>query len=120
MMPPAPARFSTTTGLPQRSPSFWPIARANTSVAPPGVWGTTSLTGRSGHGCAVQGDAKPISAATTATPDHTRVMILLRGARANVDRAGDRGRQIRPLLQQLALHRLGIERARLDALVDSQ
>jgi len=45
MMAPAPARFSTTTLWPQRSPSFIAISRAMPSVAPPGGMGTIILTG---------------------------------------------------------------------------
>jgi len=46
--PPAATRFSTTTGCPRISASFGPTKRAATSVAPPGVLGTTSLIGFAG------------------------------------------------------------------------
>src|SRR4051812_22231434 len=52
MLVPAPGRFSTTTGLPRRSSSFAPRSRARTSVAPPGVKGTTIVIGRFGKSCA--------------------------------------------------------------------
>src|SRR5258706_8249391 len=120
MMPAAPPRLSTPAGLPQRSLSRWPIARANTSVAPPGVCGTTRRTGWSGYGCAALGNAVPKNPATSARPSHRWVMGLLRRAGADVDRRGDRRRQVRALLEQRALHRLGIERARLDAGVDRE
>src|SRR5262249_34750552 len=48
MLPPAPARFSTTTGWPQRSPSFWATRRAMMSVPPPGVKPTSMRTGLAG------------------------------------------------------------------------
>ena len=53
ILPPAPALFSTITGWPRRSPSFWPSTRAITSVAPPGAHGTTILIGLVGKFCAM-------------------------------------------------------------------
>jgi len=35
----APALFSTTTGLPSASVTFWPVRRATRSIAPPGEAG---------------------------------------------------------------------------------
>jgi hypothetical protein len=46
--PPAPPRLSTTSGLPRRSPSCWPITRATMSLLPPGGNGTISRIGRLG------------------------------------------------------------------------
>src|SRR5258708_27543289 len=48
ILPAAPARFSTTTGWPQRSPSFCATIRAMMSVPPPGVKATTIRTGLAG------------------------------------------------------------------------
>ena len=50
-VPPAPGRFSTTTGCPQRSPSLGPIMRAEMSVALPAENGTTMRTGLLGNFC---------------------------------------------------------------------
>ena len=50
MVPPAPGRFSITTGWPHISESFWPTVRARMSVALPAVNGTTILTGLLGKG----------------------------------------------------------------------
>ena len=46
--PPAPVRFSTTTGWPQSSASFGAVVRAMMSVTPPGEKATTILTARFG------------------------------------------------------------------------
>src|ERR1051325_10457915 len=51
-VPLAPARFSTTTGPPRVSASFWPTSRATMSVPPPGGKATMILTGFDGKGCA--------------------------------------------------------------------
>jgi hypothetical protein len=48
MMPPAPGRFSTTTGWPSASESFGATRRAGVSVAPPGENGTISRMVRFG------------------------------------------------------------------------
>ena len=40
MVPPAPARFSTTTGVPQRAVRCWAQSRPMMSVVPPGAAGT--------------------------------------------------------------------------------
>jgi hypothetical protein len=45
---PAPARFSTITGLPSRSESLGATTRATVSTAPPGAHGTIMVTGRDG------------------------------------------------------------------------
>ena len=54
---PAPARLSITTLWPSLSPSFLPISRPSTSVAPPGGNGITSVMGLEGKAasCAMAG-----------------------------------------------------------------
>ena len=49
MVPPAPARFSTTTCCPQVSDRCCPRIRDTTSAIPPGGKGTINLTGLLGH-----------------------------------------------------------------------
>ena len=51
MVPPAPVRFSITTGCPQFSLIFWEIMRARTSDVPPGENGTTKRIGLLGKFC---------------------------------------------------------------------
>src|SRR6185503_12764741 len=53
--PPAPVRFSTTTGWPQSSPSFGAMVRAMMSVTPPGENATITRTGLAGQFCASAG-----------------------------------------------------------------
>jgi hypothetical protein len=48
--PPAPERFSTTTGWPSRCERKLPGSRPSVSVVVPGAKGTTSRSGRSGQG----------------------------------------------------------------------
>src|SRR5258706_11289558 len=50
--PPAPPRFSTTTGCPHSCCSFTPTVRAVMSVPPPGANGTTKVTDLAGQVCA--------------------------------------------------------------------
>src|SRR6267378_496245 len=50
MLPPAPARFSTTTCCPRFSPIVLATIRATVSVPPPGSKPTTIDTGRLGNG----------------------------------------------------------------------
>src|SRR5439155_21053940 len=52
MIPSAPDRLSTMTGLPKDSESFWVIRRPRTSAGPPAGNGTTSLIGLVGYDCA--------------------------------------------------------------------
>src|SRR5690242_4331862 len=52
MLPPAPPRFSTTTGCPIRSDTFWASVRATVSAKPPAAKPTTKCTGREGYACA--------------------------------------------------------------------
>src|SRR6218665_678250 len=64
--PPAPGRFSTTTGWPSLSLRILASSRELLSVMPPGVNGTTKLIGRVGQVCpAASAGAK---AATTHSP----------------------------------------------------
>src|SRR6266576_1819708 len=67
IVPPAPGRFSMTTGCPQYSESFWPNVRARMSVALPAVNGTMILTGFVGHACALANEAHSAQSAITAT-----------------------------------------------------
>src|SRR5438445_816554 len=46
IVPPAPGRLSSTSGLPHNSCSFGPSARAGTSTAPPGENGMMACTAR--------------------------------------------------------------------------
>src|SRR3989442_4381466 len=63
MLPPAPARFSTTNCWPKALESSGAIARARMSVVPPGAKGTTILTGLVGQLlCAAAGVAVKIIA----------------------------------------------------------
>src|SRR5438046_3317444 len=66
IVPPAPGWFSTTTGWPQYSESFWPNVRARISVALPAVNGTTILTGFVGHACAPANEAHKVQSAIAA------------------------------------------------------
>src|SRR2546425_9659053 len=52
MWPFAPTRFSTTTGCPRLSDSFWPTTRAARSEPPPAGKATTIFTARTGYPCA--------------------------------------------------------------------
>src|SRR5512133_91756 len=66
-VPPAPARFSTTTGWPSRAASPAATRRPSRSLDPPGGKGTTSLIGRVGKaGCASAGRATAPSASPIA------------------------------------------------------
>ncbi len=61
MLPPAPARFSTTTLWPMFSESFFATMRAAVSVPPPGAKPTVSVTVRDGKlDCA----SAPVAAST--------------------------------------------------------
>src|SRR5882672_11991422 len=74
IVPPAPARFSTSTGWPQAALSFSPISRAAMSVALPAANGTTmriGLTGKLAAACAgASGDPDDNTAAVSATSAH--------------------------------------------------
>src|SRR5574339_139313 len=64
--PPAPTRFSATTGWPHISCSLAATARPMMSVELPGVNAMTSRTGLAGYACARQAPAR-IESATKAT-----------------------------------------------------
>src|SRR2546422_8299427 len=52
-MPPAPGRFSLTTGCPRPAPRCWPTSLAMMSLVPaPAAKGTSRRTGRFGQACA--------------------------------------------------------------------
>ena len=70
MLPPAPGRFSITTGWPHFSDSFWPTMRASASEAPPGVCGTMMRTGLAGKVWARAAGALPktVASASRAVP----------------------------------------------------
>src|SRR5712672_7317 len=72
ILPPAPARFSTTNCWPRVSLSFAPTILAMISTGPPGANGTMTRTGLFGQSCAWQ---------TTAHAAHnakTRTIVLMR------------------------------------------
>ena len=76
--PPAPPRFSTTTGLPSFSAMALPRSRAMLSVPPPGANGTTSVMGRVGKSCAAAGpDGPSRPAATPTTASVAKVVVRL-------------------------------------------
>src|SRR5919201_313082 len=62
MLPPAPARFSTTTCWPSNSPSAGATMRPTVSVPPPGSKPTTVVIGFAGKFCAAAPSATPIRA----------------------------------------------------------
>src|SRR5437868_4493178 len=82
MLPPAPARFSTTTCWPRSSPKAGATMRAVVSVPPPGSKPTTVVTGLAGYPCAVAPCAMP-SAASAA---NTRFICILLVLAASEDR----------------------------------
>ena len=45
MLPPAPGRFSITTGWPHAVVSHWPMMRASVSLPPPAAYGEISRMG---------------------------------------------------------------------------
>src|SRR5882672_6281420 len=57
MLPPAPARLSTTTGTPRLSESFFAIRRAAVSAAPPAAKPTTMVIGFFGNSWAAAGSS---------------------------------------------------------------
>src|SRR5262249_35953942 len=74
MLPAAPGRLSTTTGLPQRSPSFCATSRAMMSTPPPGANPTSMRTGFAGYCAPAPSGA---SAAATAVSAAMRIFIAL-------------------------------------------
>src|SRR5216117_1553803 len=65
MLPPAPARFSTTNCWPRVSLSFAPTILAMMSTGPPGAKGTMTRTGLFGQPCAKQAPASAHAASAT-------------------------------------------------------
>src|SRR4051812_43256313 len=74
MLPLAPARFSTTTVAPVRSPSRAAIFRAIASPPPPAEKGTITRIGRDGYVCCALADVAHI--ATTATPAKSHLLDI--------------------------------------------
>src|SRR2546430_14373204 len=74
MMPPAPARFSTTMVWPRSSPSFFCMTRATVSVPPPGAKPTTRVIGRPGYPWA---DAFATMASAAASATMIFMLLLL-------------------------------------------
>src|SRR6266850_6212686 len=69
MLPPAPARFSTTTCCPRFSPIVLATIRATVSVPPPGSKPTTIVTGLLGKPCAN-------AVAANRTPQHVETNLM--------------------------------------------
>src|SRR2546421_11525851 len=69
MLPPAPARFSTTTCWPMFSLIVLATMRATVSVPPPGSKPTTIVTGLLGKPCA-------IAVAANRTPQHAEKNLM--------------------------------------------
>src|SRR5207247_10461038 len=65
MLPPAPARFSTTNCWPRVSLSFAPTILAMMSTGPPGAKGTMTRTGLFGQPCGRQAPASAHAASAT-------------------------------------------------------
>src|SRR5437868_6911812 len=76
MLPPAPARFSSTTCWPRSSPKAGATMRAVVSVPPPGSKPTTVVTGLAGYPCAVAPCAMP-SAASAANTRFICILLLV-------------------------------------------
>src|SRR5262249_32728114 len=75
MLPPAPVRFSTTTGCAHFAESLSPTMRASTSLMPPPGNGTTNLIARVGYPvCAKAGP--PTSRTARAARQRTAVLIM--------------------------------------------
>src|SRR5713226_9114885 len=76
MLPPAPARFSTTTCCPRLSPSVLATMRATVSVPPPGSKPTTIVIGLLGKTPCARALAAKANAKTAAK--HLMAVVLLR------------------------------------------
>src|SRR5258706_10296804 len=88
MLPEAPARFSTTTGCPQRAASLSPTMRGSASAAPPAGNGTMTRIGRPGYpgaGSWAQADAATRRLASDAHR-HEFMLPLLRNRPDRHDR----------------------------------
>jgi hypothetical protein len=75
MLPPAPARLSTTTATPSSCDSGCAMMRAMASVAPPGDQGTMNLIGLVGQVCAIA--AGNVAASPTAAIARNKVRRTL-------------------------------------------
>src|SRR5205085_7890031 len=84
----APARFSISTGWPQRSLMRWPTKRAMRSVGPPGGNGTMMRIGRFGKFAAAPSDyaATGAVAAANATNASTKRRTLRTLVKLHPDR----------------------------------
>jgi hypothetical protein len=74
--PLAPARFSTTTARPRRSPMPGAIRRASRSFGPPGGNPTTKRSGRSGKSAVCARAAANDKAASPATTLRRKGLIM--------------------------------------------
>src|SRR5512140_3093632 len=106
MAPPAPARFSTTTGCPSEASISLAASRPSRSPVPPAGKGTMSLTGRVGQVCAnnALGAAAARASSARATPRWMRIAISSQRRRGEQYNKGPSGsstpcasRRARPL-----------------------
>ena len=74
-MPEAPGRFSTTTGWPKLSASFWAMSRPTMSVEPPGEKPSIRRTVLVGYACANALLASTIAAQIETNPQTVLVRI---------------------------------------------
>ncbi|MCY1372718.1 hypothetical protein D9M69_599480 [compost metagenome] len=80
MLPPAPARFSTTTGWPRRCDNGSASRRASVSAEPPGAKPTRSRTGLAGFqaSAAMAGEAARAETANNAPAARCRVRLNMK------------------------------------------
>src|SRR3954467_4467636 len=92
MVPPAPARLSTTTAWPKSSASRAPTKRATRSTDPPGANGTSMRTGRVGYVCenAVLATASPTANRKLRELITRKLCLVERDAETRTRRQGDR------------------------------
>jgi hypothetical protein len=72
IMPPAPGRFSTSTGCPMASLSFGAMMRPMMSIVLPGAKGATIRIGLSGYVCALSEGAQAAHPRRTSATLHLR------------------------------------------------
>src|SRR6185436_6270922 len=87
MLPPAPVRFSTTTGTFTRSVRRCASIRATTSPPPPAANGTTNLIGLLGYFCCARAgnvEASPIASADSMKSRLRICLLLLSGQYAQL------------------------------------
>src|SRR4051812_38792670 len=106
MLPPAPGLFSATTGWPQLSVSFTPMARAKLSAMPPTAKVTTILIGFEGYCCAPVTPASA-SVATAINPARVRRRSVLRVMSSSVQGHAEQ------VFEILARHRPRVGRGRV-------